>query len=132
MRLRITTLALLILCSATALARPPATEPGVKIVHDLQYVPDGDNAERLDLYLPEQPASKPLPLIVWIHGGGWYGGSKVKCPAVPFVAEGYAVASVEYRFSQKALFPAQIQDCQAAIRWLRANSKTYNFDPDHI
>ena len=45
---------------------------------------------------------------------------------------GYAAASIEYRFSQKALFPAQIQDCQAAIRWLRANSKKYNFDPDHF
>jgi acetyl esterase/lipase len=45
---------------------------------------------------------------------------------------GYVVASIEYRFSQKALFPAQIQDCQAAIRWLRANAKTYNIDPEHV
>ncbi len=48
------------------------------------------------------------------------------------VATGYAAASIEYRFSQQAVFPAQIQDCQAAIRWLRANSKKYNLDPDHF
>jgi acetyl esterase/lipase len=47
-------------------------------------------------------------------------------------AKGYVVASIEYRFSQKARFPAQIQDCQAAIRWLRANAKTYNIDPEHV
>jgi acetyl esterase/lipase len=48
------------------------------------------------------------------------------------VLKGYAVASVEYRFSQKAKFPAQIQDCQAAIRWLRAHAKQYNFDTEHV
>jgi acetyl esterase/lipase len=48
------------------------------------------------------------------------------------VAKGYAAASVEYRFSQKALFPAQIQDCQAAVRWLRGNARKYNLDPNHI
>jgi acetyl esterase/lipase len=82
--------------------------------------------------VPEAPSAKPLPLIVHIHGGGWRGGSKAGCPALGMIPMGYAVASVEYRFSQKALFPAQIQDCQAAIRWLRANSKKYNFDPDRI
>ena len=73
-----------------------------------------------------------MPLIVWVHGGGWQGGSKSGCPAAGMVALGYAAASVEYRFSQKAVFPAQIQDCQAALRWLRANSKKYNLDPERI
>ena len=53
-------------------------------------------------------------------------------PYLNQLARGYVVASIEYRFSQKAIFPAQIQDCQAAIRWLRANAKKYNIDPDHI
>jgi acetyl esterase/lipase len=105
---------------------------GARIEKDIPYVPDGDAAQRLDLYLPDEPAAKPLPLVVWIHGGGWRGGNKAGCPAAGMVAKGYAAASVEYRFSQKALFPAQIQDCQAAIRWLRANAKKYNFDPNHI
>ena len=105
---------------------------GVRAEKDIQYVPGGDAAQRLDLYLPDKPAAKPLPLVVWVHGGAWKGGSKAGCPALGMVAKGYVAASVEYRFSQKALFPAQIQDCQAAIRWLRANSGKYNIDPDHI
>lgn len=115
--------------TASQLARLPR---GVRAEKDIQYVPGGDEAQRLDLYLPQQAAERPLPLVVCIHGGGWRGGSKTPCPALHMVGRGYAVASVEYRFSQKAIFPAQIQDCQAAIRWLRANSKKYNLDPDHI
>ena len=106
--------------------------PGVKMERDISYVPNGDLAQKLDLYLPEKPADHPLPLIVHIHGGGWMGGNKFPCPVMGMVAKGYAVASVEYRFSQKAKFPAQIQDCQAAIRWLRANSKPHNIDPERI
>jgi acetyl esterase/lipase len=108
------------------------TKGGVRTEKDIPYVPDGDPAQRLDLYLPETPAEKPVPLVVWVHGGGWKGGSKAGCPAKGMVQKGYAAASVEYRFSQKALFPAQIQDCQAAIRWLRANSKKYGIDPARI
>lgn len=105
---------------------------GVRIEKDIAYVSDGDAAQKLDLYLPDQNAEKPEPLLVWIHGGGWRGGSKSGCRFAGLVSHGYIVASVEYRFSQKAIFPAQIQDCQAAIRWLRANAKKYNIDPDHI
>jgi acetyl esterase/lipase len=105
---------------------------GVKVERDIRYVPDGDAAQALDLYLPENKSDKPLPLVGWSHGGGWQGGSKSGCPAVAVVKDGFAVASVEYRFSQKAKFPAQIQDCQAAIRWLRAHSAKYNIDTGHI
>ncbi len=106
--------------------------PGVRMERDLAYVPDGDEAQRLDLYLPEQTSEHPLPLVVHIHGGGWMGGSKFPCPVVGMVLKGYAVASIEYRFSQKAKFPAQIQDCQAAIRWLRANREKYHIDPEKV
>ena len=126
MRLRSAAVFFGLLCLTASLHAAP------KVEKDIPYVPDGDKAQALDLYLPAETAEKPEPLIVWIHGGGWQGGSKAGCPAVGFLKKGYIVASVEYRFSQKALFPAQIQDCQAAIRWLRANSKKYNIDPDHI
>lgn len=112
--------------------RPALLSSGIRAEKDIPYVAGGDESQRLDLYLPAQGADHPLPLIVRIHGGGWRGGSKAGCPMLPMVARGYAVASVEYRFSQKALFPAQIQDCQAAIRWLRANSGKYGLDPDRI
>lgn len=99
---------------------------------DVKYVPDGDDAQALDIYYPETPAEKPLPLLVWIHGGGWVGGSKANPPYLNLLQRGYVVASIEYRFSQKAPFPAQIQDCQAAIRFLRANAKKYSIDPEKI
>ena len=125
----------LALFASTALAEPPKpfTLPsGIKMERDIAYIAGGDDSQMLDLYLPEQPAEKPLPLIVHIHGGGWRGGSKFPCPVALMVLKGYAVASVEYRFSQKAIFPAQIQDCQAAIRWLRAHASQYNFDTKHV
>lgn len=122
-------LLLLTLLTASLLAQQP---PAIKIEKDISYIESGDEAQKLDLYLPETPPTKPLPLIVHIHGGGWRAGSKFPCPLTPMVLKGYAVASIEYRFSQKAIFPAQIQDCQAAIRWLRAHAKHYNIDPDHL
>src|SRR5262245_3855241 len=109
-----------------------ALPPGVHVLRDLEYAKVGDRSLLLDLYLPEQPAQGPLPLVVWIHGGAWRGGSKNDCPAVRLVPDGYAVASVEYRLSQVAQFPAQIEDCKAAIRWLRGNAAKYHFDPDHV
>lgn len=66
-------------------------------------------------------AAGALPLIVHIHGGVWRGGSKYPCPFLVLVNRGYAVASIEYRFSQKAIFPGQMQDCRAAIRRLRGS-----------
>jgi acetyl esterase/lipase len=113
--------------------KPPAPKlpEGVKLLQNLEYVEDGHERNRLDLYLPEKAEGR-LPVIVWIHGGAWRGGSKEHCPAVPFSAKGYAVASINYRFSQQAVFPAQIEDCKAAIRWLRANAAKYHLDPDHI
>lgn len=110
---------------------PPKPPEGVKALRDLEYVPNGHERQKLDLYLPEK-ADGPLPVIVWIHGGAWRAGSKNYCPAVPYSAKGFAVAGINYRYSQQAVFPAQIQDCKAAIRWLRANAKKYNLDPDHI
>jgi acetyl esterase/lipase len=109
----------------------PKLPAHVKIVQDLQYVENGNERNHLDLYLPEKAEGR-LPLVVWIHGGGWEGGSKENCPAISFVTKGYAVASINYRLSQHAVFPAQIEDCKAAIRWLRANAAKYHIDADHI
>ncbi|MFO1066071.1 MAG: alpha/beta hydrolase [Pirellulales bacterium] len=114
-------------------SKPKADLPrGVTWDFDLPYISDGDKAQRLDIYYPEQAPPQPLPLIVHIHGGGWMGGSKYPCDVRKMAAQGYVVASVEYRFSQKAKFPAQIQDCQAAIRWLRANAERYHINPQKV
>lgn len=96
----------------------------------------GENARRrLDLYRPESPASGALPVIVFFHGGGWSIGSKSDGAGrlAPLVRSGeYAGVSVEYRFSDEARWPAQIHDCKAAIRWIRANASVYGLDPERI
>lgn len=104
--------------------------PGTKVLRELAYVQDGHERQKLDLYLPKEGTN--WPLIVWVHGGAWRAGSKTRCPAVRFIADGYAVASINYRLSQHAIFPAQIEDCKAAIRWLRAHAKEYGYDPNRI
>jgi acetyl esterase/lipase len=85
----------------------------------------------LDLYRPEG-TSGLLPVILCVHGGHWDAGGKDRCPAITLVQDGYAVASINYRPTRVAPFPAQIEDCKAAVRWLRANASTYNLDPDRI
>jgi acetyl esterase/lipase len=115
--------------------RPPAggaaLPAGARVLRDIEYVPGGHARQKLDLYLPAG-TNTALPLIIWIHGGAWRGGSKDNCPAIRFVAKGYAVASVNYRLSQHAVFPAQIEDCKAAVRWLRAHAKDYGLDPNRF
>jgi acetyl esterase/lipase len=104
---------------------------GIKAMRDTEYAKVGNKSLLLDLYVPEK-ADAPLPLIVWIHGGAWLGGDKAGGPAMPQLKRGYAVASINYRLSQEAIFPAQIHDCKAAIRWLRAHAKENNLDPKRV
>lgn len=112
---------------------PPAVPEGVKAYRDLAYVEGGHERQKLDLFVPEG-ASQPLPVIIWIHGGAWSGGDKGGCPPLRqgFAQRGYAVASLNYRLSQHAIFPAQIEDCKAALRWLRAQAKTYHLDAERF
>ena len=100
---------------------------GVKALRDVPYVENGHERQRLDLYVPEKSEGE-LPLIIWVHGGGWQAGSKDACPAINQATRGYAVASIGYRLSSHAVFPAQIEDCKAAIRWLRAHAKEHHLD----
>lgn len=111
----------------------PAPLPaGVKAERNIPYVEKGDRNQVLDIFLPEQPSAKPLPLMIWIHGGAWMGGDQSSPPVLYLVKKGFAVASIQYRFSSEAKWPAQAYDCKAAIRFLRANAARYNFDPDHF
>ncbi len=106
-------------------------------IPDIDYAGDGNPRQTLDLYLPKERAedAAPLPLVVFIHGGGWQNGNKSGGgrKVAEFVASGeYAGASIGYRLSGEAQWPAQIHDCKAAIRWLKANAKKYHLDPDRI
>ena len=100
-------------------------------IKDLEFAKVNEKSLKLDLYLPEK-ADKPSPLVVYIHGGGWKGGNKSGCRISWMKDHGYAVASISYRFSQEAIFPAQIHDCKAAVRWLRANADKYNIDKNRV
>lgn len=85
---------------------------------------------KLNLFMPESVESPPL--VVFVHGGSWLGGSYKSCSVKWLVDEGYAVASVGYRLSQVATFPAQVHDCKAAVRWLRAHADEYGYDASRI
>jgi len=109
---------------------PPRVPEGTIVHRELPYVTDGHERQKLDLYLPK--TDMKLPLIIWVHGGAWRAGSKDNGVPLDYLAEGYAVASINYRLSQHAIFPAQIEDCKAVVRYLRANAQKYNLDPNHF
>lgn len=95
---------------------------------DLVYAEVGDRKLVVDLYMP---ASDYPPLIVWIHGGAWHSGSKEN-PPLGLLEHGYALASVDYRLSVEAPFPAQMHDIKASIRFLRAQADQYGYQSDRI
>jgi acetyl esterase/lipase len=96
-----------------------------KVIQDLEYAEVDGQTLLLDLYLPDGVANPSL--VVWVHGGGWKSGNKKNCSIKWLTEHGYAVASISYRFSSKAPFPAQIHDVKGAIRWLRANAEAYGY-----
>jgi acetyl esterase/lipase len=113
-------------------SRQPQVPAGTKVERDIVYARVGDRKLLLDLYLPPKGPAR-LPVIVWVHGGGWRGGSKGSGgQARPMLDRGFAVADVGYRLSGEAIFPAQVEDCKAAVRWVRANAAKYGLDPDRI
>ena len=124
-----------LLTMSTSFAQPqqfarPRVPEGATPYRDLPYLTNGHPRQNLDLYVPTDGTN--LPLIINIHGGAWQAGSKEMGPPMDYLRRGYAVASINYRLSQHALFPAQLDDCKAAVRWLRANAAKYNLDPDHF
>ncbi len=108
----------------------------VKMAANLAYAGTADPRQALDVYLPKQPSVRgPLPVIAYIHGGGWSTGSRIlgRNLLAKMVDGGrYAGVSIGYRLSWQATWPAQIDDAKAAIRWIRAHAREYNFDPDRI
>lgn len=110
------------------MARAQLRKAGIAITPNIPY---GGRKALMDFYYPVT-AKGPVPVVLWIHGGGWKAGDKESPPAIFLAGKGFAVASISYRLSQDAPFPAQIQDCKAAVRYLRANAKKFGIDPDRI
>ena len=107
-----------------------ATANNIKITKDIEFAVVNNQGLKLDLYQPKKPKSSPL--VVWIHGGGWRKGTKERCYIDWLPEHGYTVASISYRYSSVAKFPAQIHDCKGAVRWLRANAEKYGYNPKKI
>ncbi len=97
--------------------------------NDIEYARVGDQVLNLDLHTPKVANA---PLLVYVHGGAWRGGSKSDVPIAKLLDHGFAIASVDYRLSTQAVFPAQIHDIKAAIRFLRAKSKLFQINTASI
>lgn len=102
----------------------------IETLRDLVYATHQGTPLHLDLHRPTH-VSGPLPVIVWLPGGGWRNCRKADGPSYP-AEHGFVVASVNYRLAPGAIAPANLHDCKAAVRWLRANAKDYRLDPDRL
>jgi acetyl esterase/lipase len=102
-------------------------------IKDLTYVNPSGSPLFADLYFPDQH-EYPLPVILWLHPGGWIAGNRHRAPDLTrfFAQRGFAMATIDYRLSREAIFPAALDDVIAAIAWLRAISKTYGLDSQRI
>ena len=112
--------------------------PSETIFHqNVPYANDTLKKHLLDIYLPAKTTTK-LPLVIWVHGGAWMLNDKyadmgyMKTTVRTFIEKGYAFASIDYRHSTTAIFPAQIQDCNQAIEFLYTNAAKYNIDKNRI
>lgn len=137
---------LLFLLTGAALAQTPkaapkadATRISAEIIGSLEAHPDlvyarhGERELQLDLWRPKA-AKEPLPAIICIHGGGWFKGERGSMAnlAQALAARGFVTATISYRLSGEAKFPAAIQDAKAAVRFLRANAATFGIDAGAI
>ncbi len=112
-----------------------AETPELLQTHEnLTYATYGERSLQLDLYRPKTAAPAKLPGVICIHGGGWAKGNRTSHAnlAKALAARGFVAATISYRLSGEAPFPAAIHDCKAAVRWMRANAETYGIDAANI
>ena len=121
---------------------PVAAQPDdITVTHDIPYREGTSRQWKLDLAMKKGKSGVPRPGIVVIHGGGWIEGDKssfasrehgVPGNIVDFAALGFVAVTINYRLSSEAPFPAALDDCKCAVRWLRAHAQEYHLDADHI
>lgn len=129
---RLMVIGLIAVCVGCAAAEGPQPADDYKLINGVVYAKVGDRELHLNLAVPTAKSDTPRPLVIWVHGGGWNAGSHEHNRASWMCRHGYVAASVEYRLSGEATFPAHIYDCKAAVRFLRAKAKDYGIDPDRI
>jgi len=135
-------LALVLAASHQAVSQTKHEMPeSVTLKPDIRYREGKSPSWKLDLAYPKDFGTKPRPGIIIIHGGGWIEGDKSSFTSlkdwapgniIDFARLGFVAATVNYRMSGEAPFPAALEDCKCVVRWLRAHSQEYNIDPDHI
>lgn len=105
----------------------------VEFVPDIVYATPNGRSLHLDVYLPRE-GKRPLPVIIWLHGGGWRFGDRRLAPDLKryFAQLGFAMVSIDYHLSEEAIFPAPVHDVKAAIRWVRAHAAQYGLDGQRI
>lgn len=103
-------------------------------IRTLTYVTRNGVDLLLDLYLPAVPIRRPVPVIVFLHGGGWSGGTRTTGPDFKryFAQDGFAMASIEYRLTPAVTFPANVEDVRTAVRWVKANAAAHGLDPERL
>lgn len=107
------------------------TRPGEKVYRDVVFAAPGGHKLRMDLYVPQ--TAKAAPVVLWMFGGCWRFGSKGYHVIMrDLTSAGIAVASIQYRMSNRAVYPAQLEDCRAAAQWLRDNGARYGIDPKRM
>jgi acetyl esterase/lipase len=106
---------------------------GYRVAPNITYLTANNYEAKLDVYTPRN-VSGPVPTLVYIHGGGWVGGTKEGAflNVLPYLEMGWAVVNVEYRLGRHSLAPAAVEDCRCALRWVIRNAKDYNFDPGKL
>jgi acetyl esterase/lipase len=119
--------------SQTNPKKVPTPPKGIILERDIPYC-EGHARWVLNMIVPEKKSSRPRPAVVLIHGGGWSTGDQYKFTKMgySFAEEGYVVMLPTYRLYRDAPFPACLEDVKNSIRWLRANAKKYNIDPNRI
>ena len=144
--------------AAAPAATPMRVPDDVQLVRDVVYGKVGDRELKLDILRPKAAATAPgapqapdapqapgapvapdapvapMPVIVYVHGGGWESGNKADAlwQLIPFAQKGYFCVTVDYRLIGEAAWPAQIEDCKCAVRFLRAKAAEFNIDPQHV
>lgn len=124
-------LVLSIFAVAASAQYPPTPGTGsFTTIEAIEYANVNGKRLLLDLRIPDGPG--PHPVILYLHSGAWITGDRTGGPAIRQATRGYAVASIDYRLAPQSIWPAQIEDCKAAVRWLRANAARFHLDPERI
>lgn len=112
----------------------PPLPANVTETKDIAYGRAGEHVLRLDLYEPKERGTNRIPALLFLHGGAWRSGKRedYRVYTTWFASRGYVVVTASYRLQQVAKFPAALEDCKAAVRWLRANATKLGIDPDRI